>query len=114
MPLFGVVDVGVLCIFGLDCLDCFLHWCSCLSCTQGKKGNLNEPTARALIVNTDFSFITYLSQKKLAFVFVEVMSEAIEQLKRKVASLTKESEELQRQRRDIDWLKTLQKKLVRK
>ena len=42
------------------------------------------------------------------------MSGVVEQLKRKVASLTKESEELQRQRRDIDWLKTLQKKLVRK
>ncbi len=41
------------------------------------------------------------------------MSEAVEQLKRKVASLTKESEELQRFKRDIDWLKTLQKKLVR-
>ncbi|HKZ94546.1 MAG TPA: hypothetical protein VJ249_08220 [Candidatus Bathyarchaeia archaeon] len=41
------------------------------------------------------------------------MSEGIEQLKRKVASLKKESEELQRYRRDIDWLKTLQRKLVR-
>lgn len=41
------------------------------------------------------------------------MGEAIEQLKRKVASLTKESEELQRYKRDIDWLKTLQKKLVK-
>ena len=41
------------------------------------------------------------------------MSEAIEQLKRKVASLTKESEELQRYKRDVDWLRTLQKKLVR-
>lgn len=46
--------------------------------------------------------------------FCEVwMSEAVEQLKRKVASLTKESEELQRYRRDIDWLKTLQKKVVK-
>ncbi len=41
------------------------------------------------------------------------MSEAVEQFKRKVASLKKEAEELQRYRRDIDWLKTLQKKLVR-
>ncbi len=41
------------------------------------------------------------------------MSEAVEQLKRKVASLKKETEELQRYKRDIDWLKTLQKKLVR-
>jgi len=41
------------------------------------------------------------------------MSEAIEQLKRKVVSLTKESEELQRYKRDVDWLKTLQKKIVR-
>jgi prefoldin subunit 5 len=40
------------------------------------------------------------------------MNEAVEQLKRKVASLTRESEELQRHKRDIDWLKTLQKKLV--
>jgi len=78
-----------------------------------EKGNLNEPTARALIVNINFFFITYLSPKKLASVFVEKMGEAIEQLKRKVASLTKESEELQRYKRDVDWLKTLQKKLVR-
>jgi prefoldin subunit 5 len=41
------------------------------------------------------------------------MSEAVEQLKRKVASLSKESEELRRFKRDVDWLKTLQKKLVR-
>ena len=41
------------------------------------------------------------------------MSEAIEELKRKVASLTKESEELQRFKRDIDWLKTLQKQLAK-
>jgi prefoldin subunit 5 len=40
------------------------------------------------------------------------MGEAIEQLKRKVASLTKESEELQRYKRDFDWLKTLQKRIV--
>jgi prefoldin subunit 5 len=40
------------------------------------------------------------------------MSEAVEQLKRKVASLSKESEELRRFKRDVDWLKTLQKKLV--
>lgn len=32
-----------------------------------EKGNLNEPTARALIVNIDFFFITYLSQKKISF-----------------------------------------------
>jgi len=41
------------------------------------------------------------------------MSESVEQVKRKVASLKRESEELQRYKRDIDWLKTLQKKLVR-
>jgi prefoldin subunit 5 len=40
------------------------------------------------------------------------MSEAVEELKRKVASLKKESEELERYKRDIEWLKTLQKKLV--
>jgi hypothetical protein len=42
------------------------------------------------------------------------MSEAVEQLKLKVASLMKEAEELQRYKRDIDWLKTLHKKLVKK
>jgi len=41
------------------------------------------------------------------------VSEAVEQLKRKVASLMEESEELKRYKRDIDWLKTLQKRLVR-
>jgi len=44
---------------------------------------------------------------------VEKLSEAIEQLKRKVASLREESEELESFRRDIDWLKTLRKKRVR-
>jgi len=41
------------------------------------------------------------------------MTEALEQLKRKVANLKKESEELQRYKKEIDWLKTLQKKLVK-
>jgi len=41
------------------------------------------------------------------------MSEAVEHLRRKVEGLKRESEELQRYKRDIDWLKTLQKKLVR-
>jgi len=41
------------------------------------------------------------------------MSGAVEQLKRRVASLVREAEELQRYKRDIDWLKTLQKKLVK-
>jgi len=41
------------------------------------------------------------------------MSEAVEQLKRRVASLVREGEELQRYRRDIDWLKTMQQKLVK-
>jgi hypothetical protein len=41
------------------------------------------------------------------------MGESVEQLKRKVAGLMKESEELNRFRRDIDWLKTLQKKVVK-
>ena len=49
----------------------------------------------------------------LAVVFVAEMSESVEQLKRKVAGLMKESEELHRYRRDIDWLKTLQKKVVK-
>jgi len=54
-----------------------------------------------------------LSQGKSTAVPVARMSEAVEHFKRKVASLKKESEELQRYKRDIDWLKTLQKKLVR-
>jgi len=41
------------------------------------------------------------------------MSGAVEQLRRKVASLSREAEELQRYKRDIDWLKTLQRKVVR-
>lgn len=45
--------------------------------------------------------------------FVDGMSEAVERLKRKVASLMKESKELQRYERDIDWLKTLQKRIVK-
>jgi len=44
---------------------------------------------------------------------VVVMSEGVEQLKRKVAGLMKESEELKRFRKDIDWLKSLQKKVVK-
>lgn len=44
---------------------------------------------------------------------MEKLSEAIEQLKRKVTSLKEESEELESFRRDIDWLKTLLKKRVR-
>jgi len=64
-------------------------------------------------VNIELRFITYFSSKVGFFVFVVVMNEAVEQLKRKVAGLTKESEELQRFKRDIDWLKTLKKRLVR-
>ena len=45
--------------------------------------------------------------------FVADMTESVEQLKRKVAGLMKESEELRRFRKDIDWLKTLQKKVVK-
>ena len=45
--------------------------------------------------------------------FVVDMTESVEQLKRTVAGLIKESEELNRFRRDIDWLKTLQKKVVK-
>ena len=49
----------------------------------------------------------------MCFLCVLGMTEAVEQLKRKVASLKRESEELQRYKQDIDWLKTLKKKLVR-
>ena len=55
----------------------------------------------------------YLSSLRYACVFVVAMSESVEHLKRKVASLMKESEELKRFRKDIDWLKTLQKKVVK-
>jgi prefoldin subunit 5 len=58
-------------------------------------------------------FITYFSLEEVASDLVDEMTEAIEQLKRKVASLKKESEELQRYKKEIDWLKTLQKKLVK-
>jgi hypothetical protein len=70
-------------------------------------------TVRSLLVNTDSCFITYLSSWTSASLFVVKMSESVEQLKRKVAGLMKESEELHRFRRDIDWLKTLQKKVVK-
>jgi len=64
-------------------------------------------------VNLDLCFITYFSRRMVCFAFVGGMSEAVERLKRRVASLKREAEELQRYKRDIDWLKTLQKKLVR-
>jgi len=41
------------------------------------------------------------------------MSEAVEQLRRKVASLAREWEELQRYKRDLDWLKKLQQRIVK-
>jgi prefoldin subunit 5 len=66
-----------------------------------------------LINNIDSCFITHFSPEKVASELVDEMSEALEQLKRKVADLKKESEELQRYKKEIDWLKTLQKKLVR-
>ncbi len=37
----------------------------------------------------------------------------VEQMKRKVASLMKESRELQRFQKDIEWLKTLRKKVAK-
>ena len=64
-------------------------------------------------MNIDSCFITYFSSEWLAVSFVADMTESVEQLKRKVAGLMKESEELRRFRRDIDWLKTLQKKVVK-
>lgn len=66
-----------------------------------------------MIVNIESWFITYLSLAKAAIVFVDRMSETVEHLKRKVATLKRESEELQLYKRDIDWLKTLKKRLVR-
>ncbi len=64
-------------------------------------------------MNIEFWFITYLFLRDVAVVFVDGMSEAVEHLKRKVDSLKRDSEELQRYKRDIDWIKTLKKKLVR-
>lgn len=46
-------------------------------------------------------------------VFVVDMGESVEQLKRKVAGLMKDSEDLNRFRKDIDWLKTIQKRVVK-
>ncbi len=66
-----------------------------------------------MILNIEFWFIIYLFLGEVAVGFVDEMSEAVERLKRKVASLKRESEELQRYKRDIDWIKTLKKKLVR-
>jgi hypothetical protein len=40
------------------------------------------------------------------------MSEGVDQLRRRVAGLTQEFKELQRYKTDIEWLKTLRKKLV--
>ena len=74
---------------------------------------LSSLVRRLLISNIDSSFITYFSPETVASDFVDEMTEALEQLKRKVASLKKESEELQRYKKEIDWLKTLQKKLVK-
>jgi len=48
----------------------------------------------------------------MRFLWVE-MSEAIDQLRRRVAGLTKEFKELQSYKKDIEWLKTLEKKLVK-
>ncbi len=45
--------------------------------------------------------------------FVVDMDDSVEQLKRKVASLMKDSEDLNRFRKDIDWLKTIQKKVLK-
>jgi hypothetical protein len=45
--------------------------------------------------------------------FVVDMDESVEQLKRKVEGLMKDSEDLNRFRKDIDWLKTLQKRVVK-
>jgi hypothetical protein len=64
-------------------------------------------------VNIDSCFITYFCSNSLVVVFVVGMTESVEQLKRKVAGLMKESEELNRFRKDIDWLKTLQKRVVK-
>ena len=45
--------------------------------------------------------------------FVVDMDDSVEQLKRKVANLMKDSEDLNRFRKDIDWLKMIQKKVVK-
>jgi hypothetical protein len=61
----------------------------------------------------DSCFITYFYCEWVVVVFVVGMGESVEQLKRKVAGLMKESEDLNRFRKDIDWLKTLQKKVLK-
>jgi len=67
-----------------------------------------------LIVGIDFGFIMVLFREAGSMVFVGcVLGDAVEQLRRKVASLVREGEELQRFRRDIDWLKAMQKKIVK-
>jgi hypothetical protein len=66
----------------------------------------------SLVVSTDSYFITYLFHECLALCLWVKMNEAVEQLKRRVASLLREFEELH-YRKDIDWLKTLQQKLVK-
>ena len=64
-------------------------------------------------MDIESGFITYLFPVWYALVFVVVLSEGVEQLKRKVDGLMRESEELKRFRKDIDWLKSLQKKVVK-
>ena len=52
--------------------------------------------------------------ERMVYAFLWVgMSEAVEQLRRRVAALTKEFEELESYKKDIEWLKTLQKKLIK-
>ena len=64
-------------------------------------------------MNIDLCFITYFFER-LVYAFLWVgMNEAVEQLRRRVAALTKEFEELESYKKDIEWLKTLQKKLIK-
>ena len=64
-------------------------------------------------MNIDSRFITHFCSDWVVVVFVVDMEDSVEQLKRKVANLMKDSEDLNRFRKDIDWLKTIQKRVVK-
>jgi hypothetical protein len=82
-----------------------------LLCAGGLIGA--QSCSHLLLVNIDLCFITYFCSKWTVVVFVLDMTESVEQLKRKVANLMQDSEDLNRFRKDIDWLKTIQKKVVK-
>ena len=60
-------------------------------------------------MNLDLCFITYFFEKLVYAFFVVIVNEVVEQLKRRVAGLTKEFEELKSYKKEIDRFKTMQK-----